>query len=77
MWYVYILICSDNTLYTGITTNINRRLSEHNTGKAAKYTQGRRPVKLVALFEAKTRSLAAKEEFRIKQLTREEKLKLL
>ena len=77
MWYIYILECSDNTLYTGITTDVNRRLSEHNSGKGAKYTRTRRPVVLKALFEAENRSEASKEEYRIKHLTRNEKLKLL
>lgn len=77
MWYIYILECSDGTLYTGITTDVNRRLSEHNFGKGAKYTRNRKPVILRAIFEAKNRSEASKEEYRIKQLTREEKLKLL
>jgi putative endonuclease len=77
MWYIYILECSDGTLYTGITTDVNRRLLEHNSGKGAKYTKVRRPVVLKALFEAKNRSEASKEEYRIKQLPRTEKLKLL
>ena len=77
MWYIYILECSDGTLYTGITTDVNRRLLEHNSGKGAKYTKTRRPVVLKALFEAKNRSEASKEEYRIKQLPRAEKLKLL
>jgi len=77
MWYIYILECSDGTLYTGITTDVNRRLSEHNSGKGAKYTRNRRPVALKGLFEAENRSEASKEEYRIKQLTREQKLKLL
>ena len=77
MWYIYILECSDGTLYTGITTDINRRLLEHNSGKGAKYTSMRRPVKLRTLFEAKNRSEASKEEYRIKKLPRAEKLKLL
>lgn len=77
MWYIYILECSDGTLYTGITTDVNRRLSQHNSGKGAKYTKMRRPVTLRALFEAKNRSEASKEEYRIKQLSRAEKLKLL
>jgi putative endonuclease len=77
MWYIYILECSDGTLYTGITTDVNRRLSEHNSGKGAKYTRVRRPVVLRALFEAKNRSEASKEEYRIKQLNRTEKLKLI
>jgi putative endonuclease len=77
VWYIYILECSDGTLYTGITTDVNRRLSEHNSGKGAKYTRPRTPVVLRALFEAKNRSEASKEEYRIKHLTRKEKLKLL
>lgn len=76
-WLVYILICSDGTLYTGITTDMNRRLKEHNSGKGGKYTSTRKPVKLGVVFDAKNRSQASKEEYRIKQLTRKEKLKLL
>lgn len=76
MWYIYIVECVDGTLYTGITTDINRRLSEHNSGKGAKYTKTRRPVKLKALFEALNRSEASKEEYRIKKLTRAEKIEL-
>ena len=75
-WYVYIVECSDKTLYTGITTDINRRLSQHNSGKGAKYTRNRRPVTLKALFEFENRSSASKEEYRIKQLPRFEKMKL-
>jgi putative endonuclease len=77
MWYIYIVECIDGTLYTGITTDINRRLLEHNSGKGAKYTKARRPIKLRAIFEAKNRSAASKEEYRIKQLSKAEKLKLL
>jgi putative endonuclease len=77
MWYIYILECSDGTLYTGITTDVNRRLLEHNSGKGAKYTRARAPVVLRALFEAKNRSEASKEEYRIKKLNRTEKLKLI
>ena len=77
MWYIYILECSDGTLYTGITTDVNRRLLEHNSGKGAKYTRTRTPVVLRALFEAKNRSEASKEEYRIKKLNKTEKLKLI
>jgi putative endonuclease len=76
MWYIYIVECSDGTLYTGITTDVNRRISEHNSGKGAKYTRTRTPVVLRALFEANNRSEASKEECRIKKLTKIEKLKL-
>lgn len=76
-WYVYLLKCADDTLYTGITTDVNRRLNEHNKGTGAKYTKTRRPVVLVAVSEASNRSEASKEEYRIKQLTRKEKLLLI
>jgi putative endonuclease len=76
-WYVYILQCADGTLYTGITTGVNRRLNEHNSGKGAKYTRTRLPVMIVAVTEAGSRSEASKEEYRIKQLTREQKMKLI
>ena len=78
MWFVYIIQCQDETLYTGITTDLDRRLEEHNSSvKGAKYTRGRGPVKLVYSAEMGDRSSASKEEYRIKQLSREEKLSLL
>jgi putative endonuclease len=76
VWFVYILECADGSLYTGITTDVNKRLETHNKGKGAKYTRARLPVKLRVSFEAADRSSASKEEYRIKQLTREQKLKL-
>ena len=76
MWYIYMIECPIRTLYTGITTDVNRRISEHNSGKGAKYTRTRTPVVLRALFEANNRSEASKEEYRIKKLTKIEKLKL-
>ena len=76
MWYVYIVECSDGTLYTGISTNVNKRIIAHNKGKGAKYTSTRKPVVLRALFEAIDRGSASKEEYRIKQFSREAKLKL-
>lgn len=77
MWVVYILLCSDNTLYTGITNDINKRLLTHNSGKGAKYTRGRTPLELVYTLEMGDKSLALKEEYRIKQLTRVDKFKLI
>ena len=77
MWYVYILECSDGTLYTGITTDVNKRILTHNKGKGAKYTKTRLPVHLKALFEVEDRSSASKEEYRIKQLTRAQKIELI
>jgi putative endonuclease len=75
MWYVYILKCKDKTFYTGITNNLKRRVAEHNSSNlGAKYTRARRPVKLVYSRRFKDRSGAAKEEWRIKGLTRSEKI---
>jgi putative endonuclease len=77
MWKVYILKCSDGTLYTGITTDLDRRITEHNnTTKGAKYTRGRGPVELIYSCDAKDKSEASKEEYRIKQLSRAEKIHL-
>jgi len=73
-----MLQCSDDTFYTWITTDIERRLSEHNLSeKGAKYTRARRPVLLVYSEEFPDRSEASQEEYRIKQLTRIEKEKLI
>jgi len=77
-YYVYILKCSDTTLYTGITTDITRRVQEHNSSeKGAKYTKLRRPVEVVYSEEAEDRSSASKREYAIKKLTRSEKLELI
>jgi len=76
-YYVYILQCSDNSLYTGITTDIERRVFEHNNSdKGAKYTKIRRPVILVYSEKCDNRSIASKREYEIKKLTRSEKLKI-
>ena len=78
MYFLYILECSDQTLYTGITTNLDRRINEHNNSKlGAKYTKVRRPVKLVYSKEFINRSDASKEESRIKKLSHQKKLTLL
>jgi putative endonuclease len=78
MYHTYILKCADNTLYTGITTNVKRREKEHNSDqKGAKYTRVRRPVKLVYQKAFKTKSAAMCEESRIKRLSRGEKLALI
>lgn len=78
-WYTYILRCNDDTLYTGITTNIEKRLNEHNNDdkKGAKYTRARRPVVLAYLEETENRSLATKRELAIKKLSRSQKQNLL
>ena len=77
-WWVYLVICSDGSLYTGITTNVERRISEHNTSKkGAKYTRNKRPVRLVYSEVQSDRSTASKREYFIKKLSRDEKLKLI
>ncbi len=77
-YFVYIVECSDSTLYTGIATDVNRRLDEHNNSdKGAKYTKVRRPVKLVYSEVWDDRSGASKREYAIKKLTREKKLELI
>ncbi len=78
MYTLYILQCADNTLYTGITTDITRRLQEHNaSGKGAAYTSGRRPVQLVYQTAYANRSAAQKAEAAIKKLSRQKKLALI
>ncbi len=77
-WYVYIVRCSDKSLYTGITVDLDRRVLEHNTSnKGAKYTRPRRPVQLVYSEAHEDRSSASKRESAIKKLSRAEKLTLL
>lgn len=77
-WFVYILECSDQTLYTGVTTNLEKRLKQHNSGpEGAKYTRPRRPVKLVYNENHTNRSEATRREHAIKQLSRAEKLNLI
>jgi len=76
-YYVYILECSDGSLHTGITNDLTKRLHQHNTGKGAKYTRGRRPVVLLVSFCVESKSIALKEEHRVKKLSRKEKLKLI
>ena len=78
MYFLYILKCSDQTFYTGITTNIERRIKEHNNSKlGAKYTKVRRPVKLVYSKEFENRSFASIEEARIKKLSRVQKIEFI
>ena len=77
MWYVYILRCKDNSLYTGITTNLDKRVKSHNAGKASKYTRTRRPVELVHREELANKSLARRREIQIKDFRREKKEELI
>lgn len=75
-WIVYILRCKDDTLYTGITDHLEKRIKMHNAGVGAKYTRGRGPVSLFYWETHPDKSSALRREYAIKQLTREEKLKL-
>jgi len=74
---VYILQCADGTLYTGWTTDLERRLRAHDSGQGARYTRGRRPVRLVYQEEQLTRSAAQRREAAIRRLSRADKLKLI
>lgn len=77
MNYTYILSCSDGTLYTGWTNDLEKRLKAHNEGKGAKYTKTRRPVSLVYHEEFDTKEEAMKREYAIKKLSRTKKLELI
>jgi len=76
-WYLYILRCKDDTLYTGITTDVEKRLEAHRSGKGAKYTRGRAPLELVYRECCGSHSNALKREHQIKSLTRQEKQQLI
>ena len=78
MRFVYMVRCSDETLYTGISNNVEKRISDHNTSKVgARYTKSRRPVKLVRQKKCKDRVVASKEEHRIKRIGKAQKEKLV
>lgn len=78
MYHLYILCCADNTLYTGIAIRLEERIHEHNASyRGAKYTRSRRPVHLVYTRSFRTKSKALQEEYRIKQLSRAQKLALI
>jgi len=77
MYYIYILRCNDNSLYTGYTNNTEKREEAHNTGKGSAYTRSRLPVKLVYSEEFKNRDEAMRREWKIKQMSRKEKEKLI
>lgn len=78
MYQLYILECADQTLYTGITVDVKRRVAEHNSSKlGAKYTRARRPVKVVYSKKFRSRSTASKAEAQVKNLSRAEKLSLI
>jgi putative endonuclease len=75
--YVYVLSCADDTLYTGYTTDVARRVAEHDAGEGAKYTRGRTPVELVHVESFESKSAAMSREYEIKQLPRDAKERLI
>lgn len=77
MNYVYIVECSDGTFYTGWTNNLEKRITQHSSGKGAKYTKGRGPVKLVYYEEFNEKSEAMKREYEIKKMKRDDKFNLI
>ena len=76
-WYIYIIECSDQRLYTGITNGIKQHINAHNQGVGAKFTKGRAPVKLKYNEQYNSRSQALKREIQIKSLTRKQKLDII
>lgn len=76
-WYLYIIQCADRSLYTGITVDLDRRLGEHNAGRASRYTRSRRPVALLFSHPFPDRASASRAEYRIKQWPRTRKLQLI
>ena len=78
MWYLYVVRCADGSLYTGVTTNLARRLHEHNfTKRGAKYTRSRRPVEMVWSKEYHDRSSAQSAEYNFKKLVHKQKLEII
>jgi len=77
MWFTYILCCSDGSLYTGITNDLQARIETHNAGKGARYTRSRRPVRLVGFERFRSKPGAMRREIEIKALPRPEKLRLV
>lgn len=77
MWVVYLLLCeSDNSIYCGITNNFEKRLLAHRSNKGAKYTRGRGPISVLKIIEVENKSQALKLEYKIKRLSKNDKIKL-
>ncbi|MEW8505493.1 MAG: GIY-YIG nuclease family protein [Candidatus Thiodiazotropha sp.] len=77
IWYVYMVRCTDRTLYTGIAKDLVKRMGEHNSGMGAKYTRGRTPVELVFVESANSQGEALRREYQIKQMSRDQKLRII
>ena len=77
MWFVYLVLCQkDNSLYCGITNNLEKRIAAHQSGRGAKYTRGRGPIRLLKSIPVSSKSLALKLEYKIKRMNKNDKLKL-
>ena len=76
-WYLYIVECKDGVLYTGITTDLKRRMREHNSGNGCRFTKYRAPVELLHSEKLRSRSAALKRELKVKSLSRKKKLELI
>ena len=76
-WQVYIILCTDDSLYTGITTDLQRRFEQHSSGRGAKYFRGRRPLEVVYREDGHSRSSASRRELEIKKMERPAKLSLI
>ena len=76
-WFVYIVRCRDGSLYTGVSTNVTRRVGQHNAGRGARYTKARRPVELMRVERARSQGAALRREFAVKALPRAAKIALL
>lgn len=74
MWFVYILLCEDTSLYTGSTNNLDKRFADHQKGKGGKYTRSHKPIKIVYLEKLESKSLALKREIEIKSWDRQQKI---
>jgi putative endonuclease len=74
MWFVYLLRCSDDSIYCGITNNLDRRIKAHSNGKGAKFTRSRLPILLIYLEERENRSEALKREYEIKKMSKKDKI---
>lgn len=76
MWFTYLLLCKDKSVYTGITNNLALRLKHHREGKGGAYTRSHKPVKILYSEKFRTRSVALKREIQIKKMQRKQKLEL-
>lgn len=77
MWFIYILLCEDNSLYTGSTNNLEKRFADHQKGKGSKYTRSHKPLKIIYSEKLESKSAALKREIEIKSWSREQKIKHL